>query len=234
MKQVGFIGVYDKIDFIIYIAKVLTMLDKKVLVIDNTIMQKAKYIVPVINPTKAYITEFEKIDISVGFSNYDEIKKYLGMQQDKPLDYDIVLIDIDNIENFNNFNIEKNDRNYFVTSFDLYSLRKGLEILDTINKPIELTKVIFSKDILKEENEYLNYVSLGKKVVWNEEYVIYLPLDNGDRSVIIENQRVSKIGIRKLSDQYKESLYYIVEDILQKEVRSGEIKKAFRLLEKEV
>ena len=32
---------------------------KKVLVIDNTVTQKAKYIVPVINPTKAYVTEFE-------------------------------------------------------------------------------------------------------------------------------------------------------------------------------
>ena len=59
MKKVGFIGIYDKIDLIIYIAKVITTLGKKVLVVDSTINQKARYIVPTINPTIKYITDFE-------------------------------------------------------------------------------------------------------------------------------------------------------------------------------
>ena len=54
MKKVSFIGSYDKIDLIVYIAKVLVATGKKVIVIDSTILQKAKYIVPVIKPTKAY------------------------------------------------------------------------------------------------------------------------------------------------------------------------------------
>jgi len=83
METVGFIGSYDKTDLIIYVAKVLTTVGKKVLVIDHTITQKAKYIVPVINPTKSYVTEFEGIDVSVGFSNYEEIKKFLGIPEEK-------------------------------------------------------------------------------------------------------------------------------------------------------
>ena len=63
MKKIGFIGAYDKTDLIIYVAKILTTLNKKVLVIDSTLNQKARYIVPVINPTKTYITEYEEIDI---------------------------------------------------------------------------------------------------------------------------------------------------------------------------
>ena len=98
METIGFIGSYDKTDLIIYIAKVLTIAGKKVLVIDDTIEQKAKYVVPVINPTKAYITEFEKIDVSVGFSNFEEIEKYLGLSEGKELEYDICLIDIDSTE----------------------------------------------------------------------------------------------------------------------------------------
>lgn len=220
MKRIGFIGIHDKTDLIIYIAKTLTTIGKKVLVIDNTFMQKARYIVPTINPSKAYITEFEGIDISVGFENYDEIKKYLGIQPDKELGYDIVMIDVDSIELFEKFDIKTCEKNYFVTSFDLYSLKKGLTILNGIVEPIKLTKILFSKDILKEDDEYLNLLSLGKKVIWNENYRVYFPIDNGDESVIIENQRVAKIGIRKLSSQYKESLYYIVEDILANEVNS--------------
>ena len=54
MKRVGFIGAYNKTDMIIYIAKMLSIADKKVLIIDATTEQKAKYIVPTINPTFCY------------------------------------------------------------------------------------------------------------------------------------------------------------------------------------
>ena len=63
MKKISFIGAYDKTDLIIYIARILVGMKKKVLVIDATINQKAKYVVPVINPSKTYVTEFEGIDV---------------------------------------------------------------------------------------------------------------------------------------------------------------------------
>ena len=59
MKKIGFIGAYDKTDLIINMAKIMTVMGNRVLVIDSTIMQKAKYIVPVINPTTSYITNFD-------------------------------------------------------------------------------------------------------------------------------------------------------------------------------
>ena len=82
MKMVGFIGVYDKIDLIIYIAKLITILDKKVLVIDSTINQKARYVVPTINPTMKYITDFEDIDIAVEEVkvSFDEVDKLLAVR----------------------------------------------------------------------------------------------------------------------------------------------------------
>lgn len=175
---------------------------------------------PTINPAKSYITEFEGIDVSVGFESYEEMKKYLGIETEQELEYDIVLFDVDNVEALEKFNVNTFVKNYFVTSFDLYSLKRGLELLDEIVEPMNLTKILFSKDISKEDDEYLNFLSLGKKVIWNKDYVVYFPLENGDQSVIIENQRVEKIAIRKLSSQYKESLYYIIEDILANEISS--------------
>ena len=64
MDKIGFVGAYDKTDVILYIAKIISLIGKKVLVIDSTINQKAKYVVPVINPTKSYITNFEGMDIA--------------------------------------------------------------------------------------------------------------------------------------------------------------------------
>ena len=40
MKKIGFIGAYDKIDLILYIAKILTVLIQRVLVVDTTNIQK--------------------------------------------------------------------------------------------------------------------------------------------------------------------------------------------------
>ena len=230
MRSIGFIGCYDKVDLIIYIAKVLVATGQKVLVIDSTINQKAKYIVPVIKPTVAYVTEFEGIDVAVGFHSFDEIKAYLCMPAQAELDYDIALIDVDSREGINEFCILAAERNYFVTSFDSFSLKKGLEILSGITTIQHLTKVLFSKYASEEENDYLNYLSLGYKVEWDEER-IYFPFEVGDLSVIAENQRVSKIKFKKLSSQYKEGIIFITQQILGKEQYS-EVKKIFKQLEK--
>ena len=94
MEKVGFIGAYDKIDCILYIAKILRTVGKKVLVVDSTINQKAKYIVPVINPTVSYVTEFEEMDVAVGFEDFDAIKNYLGVPEQNELDYDYALVSL--------------------------------------------------------------------------------------------------------------------------------------------
>lgn len=232
MKKISFIGAYDKTDVILYIAKILVAMDKRVLVVDSTINQKAKYVVPVIKPTRAYVTDFENIDVAVGFNNFNEIKEYLGYPIHAELPYDIALLDIDQSESITSFNITNEDTNYFVTGFDLYSLKRGLEILSGITQVMNLTKVLFSKNMNKEEDDYLNYLSLGYKIVWNEERV-YFPFEVGDQTIIAENQRVSKIKFRKLSEQYKESLIYITEQILEQDEYS-KMKKIFKQLEKDV
>ena len=53
MRKIGFIGAYDKIDMMINVAKVLTECGKKVLVIDSSIAQKARYVVPSLEATPA-------------------------------------------------------------------------------------------------------------------------------------------------------------------------------------
>ncbi len=232
MKKIGFIGAYDKTDLIIYIAKILTVLNQKVLVIDATINQKARYVVPVINPTTEYVTEYEDIDIAVGFQNVEGIKRYIGLSEEQELEYDIILIDTDNYICFEEFKLNEAIKNYFVTSFDAFSLKKGLEIISTIEEPISMTKVLFSREMLKEEDDYLNFLSLGYKVIWNE-YRIYFPMENGDLSVIYENQRVAKVKFKKLSIQYKDGLAYITEEILG-DSNESRVRRAIKTIEKGV
>ena len=232
MKKIGLIGAYDKIDLILYIAKLLRAMGKKIMIIDATILQKAKYIVPVVNPTTSYVTEFEEMDVAVGFKDMDSIKEYLGMPLHAEFEYDYILYDIDSPSAFERFNIMDANKKYFVTAFDLYSLKRGLEILAGLRESIQITKVLFSKNATKEEDEYLNYLALGYKISWSEERV-YFPFDTNDQSVLMENQRVSKVKLKKLSTQYKESLMYITEDILEGQ-EVNDLRKVFRQLERGV
>lgn len=230
MKKIGFIGAYDKTDLILYVAKILTTLNKKVLIVDSTLNQKARYVVPTINPAKKYVTDFEDIDIAVGFTEMEDIKNYLALSGEQDLEYDMILFDVDNLEGFQNFGLEAAQKNYFVTSFDNYSLKKGLEVLSGLESMASLTKVLFSKEMLAEEDDYLNFLALGYKVVWNE-YKIYFPIENGDLTVIYENQRVAKIKFRKLSIQYKDGLAYLAGEILG-DVSESNIRKAIKTIER--
>ena len=230
MKKVGFIGVYDKTDMILNLAKILTILGNKVLMIDSTVNQKAKYVVPSINPTTSYITNFEDIDVAIGFENEKQIKEYLGLTTED-LPYDILLVDADNYSRIKEYKLDKAFKNFFVTAFDLYSLRKGLEIFADIEKPMSLTKILYSKEILKEDDDYLNFLSSNYKVVWENDR-IYFPIENGDHEVLMENQRVAKIKFKRLSAQYKDSLVYIVLGILN--TSEMNVRRAIKTIEKGV
>ncbi len=230
MRKIGFVGAFDKTDLLLQIAKILTVMGIKTIVIDSTINQKAKYVVPVINPTTTYITEFEGFDVAVGFKNFDEMEQYLGLEETEGLEYDVALIDTDSSNVFSTFGMQDAYINYFITSFDLFSLKKGLEILSGLREEIKMTKVLFSKYMTNEEDEYLNYLSREYKIVWDD-IKIYYPFEIGDQSAIIENQRVAKIKFRNLSSQYKESLLFMVEQIVDK-VSLNELKKIMKNIEK--
>ena len=228
MKKIGFIGVYDKTDLVLGIAKILVEAQKKVLVIDATEIQKSRYVVPVINPTKSYITEFEGIDVAVGFETLENVKQYLAMEGEDKFDYDYMLIDTDDYKGIVGFNLSDAEKLYYITSFDAYSLKKGIEVLGQIEMPLHMMKLFFSKEMLKEEEEYFDYLALGLKVIWNEEKLYFL-LENGDRAAITENQRVSRIKFRNLSNEYRENVEYLVHDI-EKEIDERKIKTIMKNL----
>jgi len=156
---------------------------------------------------------------------------YLGISEEE-LEYDIALIDTDSIKTLNNFGVLEAEKKYFVTSFDLYSVKKGLEILSGIESPVNVTKILFSKEMSEEENEYLDFLSTGYKIIWDDSR-IYFPFEMGDQSIIIENQRLAKIKFKNLSSEYKESLGIIAGEIFEG-VKSSEVKKIVKTIEKGV
>lgn len=223
MKKIGFIGAFDKTDLILYVSKILEILNQKILIVDTTIRQKTRYTVPCIAPSKCYITEYEGMDVAVGFTSLNEIIQYLG---DSDFNYDFVLIDVDNNEEIYKMELNGGSKKYFVTGFDNYSLKRGLETLGQSSDKMVMTKVLFSKHMLPEEDDYLEFLSFYYAVNW-EKKKIYFPFDIGDETTIIENQRSATISFKELSTEYKEGLYSLVNDMAP-ELNKGEIRKILK------
>ena len=225
MKKVGFIGACDKTNLIVYVAKLLEIVGKRVIVVDTTKLQKMKYLVPSISPTKSYVTDFVDVDFAVGFSSINDLTDYLEIEEEN-LPYDYMLIDIDHDKMVESFEIENTKTNYFVTSFDMYSLQRGVEILKNFMEPMNLSKILCDYHIDKEDEDYLNYLSMDTKIGWNE-LSIYMPVTGYDKQIIEENQRLYRIRMKKLSQQYLEGIIYIVQDIIQ-DLNINKIKKLIK------
>lgn len=223
MKRIGFIGAFDKTDLIIYVSKLLTEMNKKVLVIDRTEQARARYVVPCITPSQSYVTEYEGIDFAIGLDTEDDVKKYTAVEA---LNYDYIITDIDSKKAYEQTEAIRNDKNFFVTAFDNFSLKKGLEIIGKIQDKVIMTKILFSREMLQEEDDYLNFLSFYYAIQWEKEK-IYFPYDMGDSSAIIESQRTAKIKFKFLSEAYKDGLEEVVWRI-EPSLNRNEIKKILR------
>lgn len=230
MKKIVFIGGYDKTDLILYIAKVLKVTEKKVLFIDTTITAKTRYIVPTLTPTKKYVTTYDGIDVAIGFKDIRDFKEYQSIEGSLDNEYDFMLIDIDSIEAYYNFDLSRNDIHLFVTSFDVYSVQKGVNVLKGLKELTKVTKVLFTKNANSDEDEYLDFVTLSYKVKWDDT-IIYFPFETDDLYAIFQNQRYSKIKFFNLSQEYIESLNMLMEMTIG--YTKNELKKAIKLIDRE-
>jgi len=229
MEKIAFIGSYDKTDLIVYIAKILANMGKKVIVIDSTALQKTRYIVPTMQNLKQYVTTFEGVDIAIGFQTMDQLKQYQGLQKTDELDYEYCFIDIDSYRGYYYFGIKTDDKHYFVTSFDIYNLRRGLQVFRKLEAPVQVTKILFTKDMLAEEDQFLNFLSKGLRIRWNSN-ILFFPFESGDQNAIFSNQRTGRIQIRGISSQYIDGISYIAEEISGES--QGNIRKAVKMMER--
>ena len=106
-----------------------------------------------------------------------------------------------------------------------------METIKQIEKPIKITKIVFSREINQEDDYYLDYLSLGYKIIW-EDNQINFPYETSDIETMIENQKVFKIRIKGLSMQYKDSLEYLIMDMLPN-INSNNLRRIMKNMEKE-
>ena len=81
-------------------------------------------------------------------------------------------------------------------------------------------------NISKEDEEYLNYLTVDTRVVWDE-LTIYVPILDENQKLIENEQRVYNARIKKLLPEYQESIIYIVQNIVG-DISTNKIKKIIK------
>ena len=87
-------------------------------------------------------------------------------------------------------------------------------------------------EIVTQENENTELATLQEQnqisTIWNDEKLYFL-LENGDLPAIIENQRLSKLKLRNMSNTYRENIAFLVNDI-DKDIGEKKIKSIIKEL----
>lgn len=216
MKCIGFIGKTNKTEIVQYIAKIINTLGKKVIVIDATSSQKTRFSVPVLPGTETqsqYVVQYDNIDVAVGFSNMLELKKYLLSKGEDFNEYDYVLVDTDIEEMIDEYDLKSANNIFFVSSYDKYDVKKGIELLKFIcaskrradpEGSLNIEKALYYSEINSADSKYIDRFSENLPIIWGA--TLNFPYDQGDLSVNIQNQYAGRLDLRFLTKQYKEAL----------------------------
>ena len=225
MEQIGFLGNYDNKDLLLNIGKVLSNLGHRVLIVDATYIQRFKYIVPKVSDKNimTYISEYQGMDVALGFMNLAGIAQYLGTNQ---LPYDFVLIQSDNIQTMSSFGMHMFKNLFFVTSYDQYEIQKTIEMFSLINQPIQLKEIVITADISSSQSKYLQNLVSKTKIKIEKEIII--SDNNTDRMVTLQNQLLKEVILRHYTSNYKENLEYIIALMTDGIIQQNDIKRTIK------
>lgn len=202
MKKAYFIGHYEKSDLLFYLAKVLSI-TRRVLLVDATKSQNYQYLVPRIDDEPGIVT-YDGFDVFSG--SEDELKKQrLGI-------YDHVIYDIDDSERLPAY--RSTHRFFFVTSMDKTSIVRGEHLIQAFTKHLPtLDALLFYKLLIEDARlpgeAYIDERLAAYPVTW-EESLSYSP-DDRDHTQKIHNQYTGKLHMKRLSSDMRN----LITDLVQ-------------------
>ena len=226
MQSIGMYGYVDKYDFVIATAKTLEIMGRSVLVIDATSDEKYKYIIPSIDKSQSYLTQYADIDFAIGFNSYEELMNYLNEKGIDIQRYSYVLIDVENYEGYRKFkNLEINKAYMFIDT-NVVSVARNEELIRVMRaenpeKELVFSKILYRAYMSRAANNYLEEKIGNYAVRWTDE-IYEISMDEQDVMVNIDSQYSGLIDIKKHTKTYVmylcEYISRMLGDVTAKEV----------------
>ncbi len=241
MKSIGFIGQMDNNGIVLCIARIVAAFGKKVILVDATASQRTRYTVPRpagISRQEQFLTQYDSVEVAIGFNNILELKKYMLTNGEDFNDYEYVIINTDREEMCEEFDIKNAHAIFFTSTFDLYDLNRGVELLKFIcatkrredtNARLTINKILTYTELRTQGDVYINELTKDLPVDWTSPDIT-LSYDEGDLSAYIQNQYSNKIDLRNLSKQTKEGIAEAVVRIIDEP--KDRVQKAVKNVEK--
>lgn len=228
MQVIGLVGYMDKYDFVMNLARTINIMEKSVLVVDATLDQKLKYVVPALdNIGRSYVTQYNNIDFAVGFNSMHDVENYMIEQGININLYDHILIDIDSPKGYELFRTRGINKTYLFLDTNVLSLSKNKELVKAMRvytqqgDNLELSRVWFKAYLSRASQEYFDKQIEEYNAKWMDpEYEI--PYDERDKMEDIDSELSGIINIKKHSKMYISAIAdmtaEIVEDVNSKMV----------------
>ncbi|PAD71343.1 hypothetical protein [Paenibacillus campinasensis] len=208
MKQILFVGQYDKTDLLFYLAKVLSQ-SKKVLIADYS-GGRYEFAFPKIE-MDSDLQEYDGFDVRENLKDYDSLQALLQESS-----YDIVLIDQERSETLKKWPAA--DHYYLVSSYDNPTMMQNVRLIHSFFEDKPVAELFTFRKILYEVHDtnnetFINDLMEKYPIHW-EESLTYYP-DERDLTLKIKNQFSNSVRMKGLSRPYKDVIKTIVSDILE-------------------
>ena len=141
------------------------------------------------------------------------------------------MVDIDSYRGYYYAHLKPTEPHFFVTSLDLYSIRRGLQVFKRFPETITLSRVLISKNMDNREIDYIDKMTSRYPVKWKSRN-IFFPFSTEDMTAIYENHLTGRIQVKGLSKTYIDSINFMVEEIFGEDLNVGAVKKAIKVLAK--
>lgn len=217
MKLIQFIGTRNKTDFVIYFSHVLTKLDKRVLIVDQT--QNQLYLHGYTRlESNQNLFDFQGIDILCGMSSWKEVNEQLLKTNETVSDYDVILFDTDTPNAIQAEWPTVKDR-FYVGDFERLHQQLDLSLIRTLFKSTgnrELKRITF-ENRYKMDDSYFAFL-LDEDVLWRSNNYLIEP-DEIVEDLRIQMQHEQDIPFNKLTRQYKDVLIEMISELLVMHVK---------------
>lgn len=226
MQVIGMYGYVDKYDFVIATARTLNIMGKSVLVIDATADNKYRYIIPSIDNSQRYLTQYSDVDFAVGFESFESLEEYLKENNIDINLYNYVIIDVENADMYAKFKSTPVDKSYMFIDTNVLSVAKNNELVsrmreENLEKELVFSKILYRAYLSRAATNYLEEKINNYAVKWTDE-VYDISTDEQDVMVNIDSQFSGLVDIRKHTKTYIlymcEFISKILGDVSPKEV----------------
>ncbi|MEX3624886.1 hypothetical protein [Viridibacillus arvi] len=210
MKVLQFIGTKDKADFSLYFANVLSLLGKRVLIVDATTNQIYRNGYALLSENET-IGDIQNVEILTRAKDWSEVEYELNKVGLKPENFDCIIIDLDSIQAVTASWPIVHDH-YYLSDADRVHITMDIHLLNRLFDEYETTTIkrIHFESAFTLSEDYLDLLMNGRPQ-WHG-FSQSVEYDDFEERLRLQMQHEQIIPLKQLSKSMRTTIESIVSE----------------------